>query len=559
MKQSMFVYVVSAAVAAGAGALCAQEMGVAAAPATAVAAPAAAVPAESASAAAEAVAAVAASSKKDDGPQIVEAAQQQPPAEVVPSGAGDAMVNWVAEHGYAEGFNDERGYILQIGVARDNALDPLDEDFMTKREMLYREAQLRAKCEIAGIVNREVSGRNWKEGLAADDIKAFEAKYAREINEMNEMKRKVANLMVALDTAETAQLKGVTTTDRLNRLVDSIIKKLDSSYNAGQIAAEKQARYEAIKKQYELAKAAADELEQKKIDLFPSAVVHAAIDSAVRIQLQGTMTLHQMESYVGHEFQVAVAVIWSPKLEDRAAKILARQEVAVAKPTENRTLNEYLRANAASLPSMVGSRQFVDKNGRLYFIGIAAQGVPKDAVEKDENITFANQMAMQAVVMSLFVEGKGFTQAQAALAKRKGRSGDTMKALVENMDESTPKNTSVSGLGKVYSIETVYPVTQKPIYISVAAVDAAMAAKAPAIQRAWDLKAEETVRTLNTIAAERQAAEQSYQNAKNQVNPPAAPAVQGGVQVIAPAAAPQPAGRVQQGIFGGKATHSDDF
>lgn len=557
MKHEMFKFALAVAGIVGTGALFAQEMGAAPAQPTA-AASAAAVPAESVSAA-EAVAAIAASSKKDEGPQIVEAAQQQQPAEIAPSGAGDAMVNWVAEHGYAQGFNDERGYILQIGVARDNAFDPLDEDFMTKREMLYREAQLRAKCEIAGIVNREVNGQNWKEGLSTNDVKKFEAKYAREINEMNEMKRKVANLMVALDTAETAQLKGVTTTDRLNRLVDSIIRKLDSSYNAGQIAAEKQTRYEAIKKQYDLAKAAADELEQKKIDLFPSAGLNASIDSAVRIKLHGAMTLHQMESYVGHEFQVAVAVIWSPKLEDRAVKILARQEVAVAKPTENRTLGEYLRANAAALPSMVGSRQFVDKNGRLYFIGIAAQDVPQDAVEKDENITFANQMALQSVVMSLFVEGKGFTQAQAALAKRKGRSGDTIKTLVENMDESTPKNMSVSGLGKVYSIETVYPITKKPIYISVAAVDAAMAAKAPAIQRAWDLKAEETVRTLNTIAVERQAAEQSYQNAKNQVNPPAAPAVQGGVQMIAPAAVPKPAGRVQQGIFGGNATHSDDF
>ena len=233
---------------------------------------------------------------KDDGEKIVEEAQQTPPAEVSPKNASDAMVKWVTDNGYAEGFNDERGYFLQIGVARDNSLDPLDEDFMTKREMLYREAQLRAKVNISGLVDREISGSNWKNGLSADDVKKFEAKYAREINEMNEMKRKVANLMLALEAAETECLKGVTATDRLNALVDKVIKKLDRSYDAGHIVAEKKARYDAIKAAYDDAKTAADELEQKKIDMFPSQTMNARVDSAVRIKLHGAIPLHQIES-----------------------------------------------------------------------------------------------------------------------------------------------------------------------------------------------------------------------------------------------------------------------
>ena len=517
---------------------------------------------------------------KDDGVKIVEEAQQTAPAEIVPKNANDAMVKWVADHGYEQGFNDARGYFLQIGVARDNSFDPLDEDFMTKREMLYREAQLRAKVDISGLVDREINGRNWKEGLSADDVRKFELKYAREINEMNEMKRKVANLMLAMNAAETECLKGVTATDRLNALVDKVIKRLDRSFDAGQIVADKKARYESIRAAYADAKAAADELEQKKIDMFPSQTVNAKVDTAVRIKLHGAIPLHQMESFVGNEFQVAVAMIWSPKLEDRAAKMLARGEIAKGKPTEDRTLGEYLKANRDALSAMVGARQYIDKNGKLYFIGISSQEIPNDAVEKDEAITFADQMAMQAVVMSLFVEGKGVTSAQAALAKRKGRSGDVMKSLAENMEESTPKDLSVGGLGKVYSLETKYPITHKPIYVSVAAIDSTLAARSAAIKRAWDVRANDTVRTLHAIAGERQGAEDAYEAAKNsktefdaarakargeiegEVNRIRNP--NGGVSVITPVATPAssaaPGGqKARQGVFGGNASHSDDF
>ena len=514
---------------------------------------------------------------KDDGEKIVEEAQQTPPAEVSPKNASDAMVKWVTDNGYAEGFNDERGYFLQIGVARDNSLDPLDEDFMTKREMLYREAQLRAKVNISGLVDREISGSNWKNGLSVDDVKKFEAKYAREINEMNEMKRKVAKLMLAMEAAETECLKGVTATDRLNALVDKVIKKLDRSYDAGQIVAEKKANYEAIKAAYDDAKAAADELEQKKIDMFPSQTMNARVDSAVRIKLHGAIPLHQIESFVNNEFQVAVAMIWSPKLEDRAAKMLARKDVGKGKATEDRTLSEYLKANREALRAMVGARQYIDKNGKLYFIGISAQELSKDAVEKDEAITFADQMAMQAVVMSLFTEGKGVTSAQAALAKRKGRSGDVMKSLAEDMEENTPKDLSVGGLGKVYSLETTYPITRKPIYISVAAIDSTLAARSTAIKRAWDVRANDTVRTLHAIAGERQGAEDAFEAAKNSKTEfDAARAKargeieeevnrirgnQGGVSVTpVPVGAPTPERQgARQGIFGGNAGHSDDF
>ena len=572
-------FALAAAAVLGASAVSAQEMGAApAAPAATPVAPAAAPQQETSGA--DAPLSINEIVTKDDGVKIVEEVQKTPPAEIAPKNANDAMVKWVADNGYAEGFNDERGYFLQIGVARDNSFDPLDEDFMTKREMLYREAQLRAKVNISGLVDREVNGRNWKNGLSAEDVKKFEAKYTREINEMNEMKRKVAKLMLALDVAETEKLKGVTATDRLNMLVDKVIKKLDRSYDAGQIVAEKKARYDDIKAAYDEAKAAADELEQKKIDMFPSQTVEARVDSTVRIKLHGAIPLHQIESWVGNEFQVAVAMIWSPKLEDRAAKMLARKDVGTGKATENRTLAEYLRANREALRAMVGARQYIDKNGKLYFIGISAQELPTDAVEKDEAITFADQMAIQAVVMSLFVEGKGVTSAQATLAKRKGRSGDVMKALAENMEESTPKDLSVGGLGKVYSLETTYPITKKPIYISVAAIDSTLAARSAAIKRAWDVRANDTVRTLHAIAGERQGAEDAFEAAKNSRTEFDAARAKargeiekevnqirgnnGGVTVT-PVTAPQavpatPAGQsAQQGVFGGNARTSDDF
>ena len=519
---------------------------------------------------------------KDDGVKIVEEAQKTTPAEVVSGSALDAMQEWIRTNGYEEGFNDARGYFLQIGVARNNSLNPLNEDLMTMRELLYREAQLRAKVDISGLVDREVNGKNWKEGLNADDLKAFNAKYASDINRMNEMKRRVAKLMLAMETAETEELKGVTATDRLNALVDKIIKQLDRSFNAEQIVADKKARYEAIKAAYDEAKELEDELDRKLEKMYPSQVMNAKLNTAVRIKLHGAIPLHQMESYVGNEFQVAVAVIWSPKLEKRVANMLARKEVDRGTATENRTLAEYLNANREALRAMVGARQYIDKNGKLYFFGVSAQELPKDAIEKDEAITLANQMAMQAVVMSLFVEGKGLTSALISLAKKKGASGDIMKTIAENMEESTPEiegGFRVGGLGKVYSFETTYPITKKPIYISVAAIDSTLAARSPAIKRAWDVRANDTVKNLKDIAGASQGAEDAYEatkKSKTEFNDARVKArreiedevnrvrgVNGGVNVIpvtTPAAPAVPAEQgVQQGVFGGNARHSDDF
>ena len=103
----------------GVGAATAQEMG--AAPAAPVATPAAStsvVPvASSATSAvvqqqnasnADAPLSINEIVTKDDGEKIVEEAQKTPPAEIVPKNANDAMVKWVEDHGYEQGFNDAR-------------------------------------------------------------------------------------------------------------------------------------------------------------------------------------------------------------------------------------------------------------------------------------------------------------------------------------------------------------------------------------------------------------------------------------------------------------------
>lgn len=581
MKKLMFKLAVATSVAFGAQAILAQEMGEEAPEETAaeeVAAEETAVEEESP---AEAIAEyIAENNGKDEGIEIVEKEQEGQQAEsITAEDAETAMTKWLAENGYSQTLDPERGCIIQMGVAQDLSIDPVDEDFTSKREMLYREAQLRAKIAIAGMIESQIDASNYKKGLDPDELKKFDQAHAQEINQYNEQYLKVKKMLVEADINSTASLvRNALKTDQVVADVNKVMGRLEYASNNGTLDDTDKKNYEKIKVEYDVAVGRKADLEEMRNREFPDSEQMAKIETIVRMKLHGVIPIHEIESYKNNRYQVAVAMIWSPKLQDRAAKMLTRQKVEGAKPTEDRTLSEYLNANAKELASMVGARQFVDKNGKLYFIGISSQDVDEEnVIQDDKNKVMADKMAIQAVVASLFVEGNGYTKAQMKLFKYnlKEKGGDIEKVIVENMDESTAGLTSIGGLGKVYSTKQVHPITGKEIYISVAAIDSELAARAPAIKKMWDVQAVKTMRDMNYIKGLSQGAEDAFQEAKHskvdfergrtkartEINEEVERLQneENGVKKVKKVPAKKVKKTAKEGIFSGKAKHSDDF
>ena len=575
-----------AAAVLGAGTLSAQEMGAAVAPAApAAAAPAAAAPAiAQVQQAAQVVAAVPAmEAPEDDGPQIVAENQKYAPTAKASKAtdANAAVGAALRERGFAQGYDSKRGSIIQIGQAMDNMDNPSSPDFMTVRELLVRQAELDAKIQIARVVRQQMSGSTRVNTPGTQENADFRQKFAEQIAAVEQQKAKVAELLQMLEQAEGNKLAGTTVDDQWKKVMDGIIKRLDAKYSKDDIAVEKQQQYLQIKAAYDQAKAQLDDLTQKKDALYPRKTVETEAEAYAEMKLCGAVDLVQAESWDGKFFHVAVAVVWSPKLQERALLTLGCGAPAGGKPGE-KSLDAWLQeqADRGELARLVGTKQYVDDKGRQYVLGFSAAEVPADATDYEDAIAQADLLAQQAVGFYLFSEGDGSQKVKAAMAKFKGKSTELAGAVSGGMTQAMPKDMAISGLGKVYSAKCRNELSGKDIYVSVAAVDSVLAGKSSEILRTWYAGAAEAVATSQYLAAEQQGMSQALNEVKKSgvaaqaglaagqqavlgelkarqaERAPAAPAAPAAVMPVAQPAAP---GAPKKGVFVGGQNFSDDF
>lgn len=563
-----------AAVAFAAGAVSAQDAG--AAPAAAPAAPAAVVPAAPA---APAAAPMALATPNDQGPAIVAENQKYAPA-VKPASKGvdasTAVQRALTARGFDQKYDEKRGSIIQVGQAVDNMDDPSAPDFMLKRELLVRQAELAAKIQIASMVRRQMNGSTRVNTPGTEERAEFEQKFADQIAAAEQQQAKVRALLQQLEQAEGNMLAGVTVVDQWKRMMDGVIKKLDAKYNKDDIVAEKQQQYLAIKAAYEQAKAQLDDLEQKKDSMFPRKTTETEAESYAQMRLCGAVNLVQSESWDGSLFQVAVAVVWSPKLQERALLTLGCGMPVGGKPGD-KPLDAWLDglAESGELAKLVGTRQFIDDNGRQYVLGFSASEVKKDATEYEDAMMQADMLAQQAVAFHLFSEGEGASKVRAAMAKYKGRPSEAAVKVSGDMVQAMPKDFTISGLGKVYSAKCLNELSGKEIYVSVAAVDSVLAGRSSEILKSWYAAAAQTVATSQFMQGEQQGMNDAYEHVKNSpeaaargrangvkavadaLNPAQAPAVQAPA-VMAPAPVVPANAKPKQGTWV-TAPSNDDF
>ena len=185
----------------GAGAISAQEMGAAAAPVTpAPAAPAAAVPVAVPVPAVPVAKAPVVATPEDAGPQIVAENQKYAPTAKASKAtdANTAVAKALRERGFVQGYDPDRGSIIQIGQAMDNMDNPASPDFMTVRELLVRQAELDAKIQIASVVRRRMNGSTRVNTPGTQETADFRRKFADQIAALEQQKAKVAELLQML-------------------------------------------------------------------------------------------------------------------------------------------------------------------------------------------------------------------------------------------------------------------------------------------------------------------------------------------------------------------------
>jgi hypothetical protein len=439
MKKLMF----ATAIGVAAGTLFAQEMGAVAVSAsqsnggTAVAV---------AAVAADNTLAVAAAASDDGGAAIVAQAEEKA-AEIaaLPDNPDESALNKVNADleamGFTAGYDAEKKAIIQVAAAELEVADPAkDKSFMLKREQIGNFAVLQAKAEVIRAIYTEFSAMD-RALTKFDEENDENAEKFRAAKEAVEAKRaELAEAIAQYNAADAQTVSTVTLNDRFNSFVDAVIKKIDKSYDPAAIAAAKKIDAEAAKVEAKmlkdkalalLAEYKALEEAAAKLPKEPALETESAATMLSKMPLLGATVLTQAESWDPgtKQYSVAVAIVWSPKLQACAAKIGTGDFTSAGKPGKFTKLDW---VKAQDWRSMIGTRRFTDNKGNNYFVGIGAVD-PGYGVQANAKRMIAETLARKNVAMALIGDLATYREMKQNLKVYADQSTATKQKIVDTI------------------------------------------------------------------------------------------------------------------------------
>jgi hypothetical protein len=412
--------------------------------------------------------------------------------------AGNVLRKLARDKGYVLGWDDKKDRIMYIQQVGDT-IAPYDQNFLEKRETLSIEASLLAKASIIESFLTTASAENLLKVPGNPIAKQLEQEQkqlkqmqARAQKFYDEAQRETSVLVPAYQQAQADDLQGVTYGDRVNSLLEGVIKKLDKEWSSQQITDEKKQRLENIK----LRLSKAQEIEEKERDLLEkiknkTEQLQGAIKKEVRSKIEtnssmplfGAITLMQIESYdeLRETFELASLVAWSPKLEKQARDILLGS--GKGKPRKNK-ISRDAWLDKQNLASMSGARRYLESDGSINYMGVSAVSYdPDDPGSYSMLQVEAELWAKQAAILSLkaAVESQKSAERLTRTIQVDGKTEtEVLKDMSVEISESV-KGLNISGLQILRVEETVYPPTGQTIIVAVAGVNSALAVKARGI------------------------------------------------------------------------------
>ena len=532
MKKLMF----TVALVATAGALCAQEAG--AAPAT-----------QSTTVAVAAVASdntltVAAAASDDGGAAIIAQAEEKA-AEIaaLPDEPGESALNKVnadlEKMGIASGYDADKKAIIQVASADMEIPDPAkDKAFMVKREQIGNYALLQAKAEVIRAIYTEFSAMDRALTKFDEETDDNAEKFRAAKEAVEEKRAELAEAIAQYNAADARTVSEVTLNDRFNSFLDAVIKKIDSSYDPNAIAAAKKVDAEAAKAEAAVLKQKALALQAEykvleeaaaKLPKEPALETETTASMLSKMPLLGATVLTQAESWDPgtKQYSVAVAIVWSPKLQACAAKIGTGDFTAAGKPGKFTKL-DWVKAQDWS--SMIGTRRFTDNKGNNYFVGIGAVD-PGYGVQANAKRMIAETLARKNVAMALIGDIVAQREMKQNLKVFADQTTATKQKIVDTI--SSKVDLHLKGCMSLAKKEVKHPITGKRIYVSAYYIDPAMAKEAGDTMKKMFADAGLVAQHTNKQRGVVEGATRAYEGAKNDPSARAAGAAEGAAAVNA--------------------------
>lgn len=481
MKKSV-IPVCAAALAVAAGAY-AQEFGVptelpAEAPAQVVDVPA--VPAE------QVAAAVAAEVQ----PQMVVASNGAVAQDLVDADkSAEDLVNeyFVAKVGKI--YDPATGRIVVQATKRFDVRNPrVSTEFLKVRSSKMTELLIEAKAQIVQSIFSKMSAERILEipgNPIEKQLSAIVDEVQRQAEYTGEQLEKLGiELSAAKEDMKTMSV------NELMATVTQVIAETDEDNLAAKFDAEKKERYEQVKAEFERTTAEytalmekaekirrdfADNLERKSA---------STISRAAQMQIHGCTVIQQADSVseTGGKwtYEMSVLFSWSPEAQSAASAILGGGDVRFPPNKNGRSVVDWVnnfRANGA-LGDWMGPRTFVDGEGNMWYLGIAAAPVLSNANADDKSEKIAELEAAAEVVYALYADA--YVEANLKkLAMDINVDGNTEQKVLEDFDYKAGesfKDIHIHGLMKVASFKTTHKSTGQQIHVVIYGVNASQAA-----------------------------------------------------------------------------------
>lgn len=187
--------------------------------------------------------------------------------------------------------------------------------------------------------------------------------------------------------------------------------------------------------------------------------IGAVYSAFAKEQLSGCRVLHSAEKIQDGVYSVAVAVIWSLKLEE--AGRLAREGRMQASGSYAKELSTWL--DAQDVGSWCGVRTYVDSVGFPHVLGIGVSDVSSDSdlCRRAARMT-ADGYARKNLLMGLFGDMEIQRTAKSRIENGTSKTGghDSV-SIYEDLASVTVKDVVVNGMMPVYERLFVHPLTSR--------------------------------------------------------------------------------------------------
>lgn len=206
-------------------------------------------------------------------------------------------------------------------------------------------------------------------------------------------------------------------------------------------------------------------------------------EELARMPLFGANCIVQKESFLHGEYMIAVAMVWSRKLQESGFATLMGKPHKEIPGTY--TLEGWLDSiKSDDIAHMIGSRTYVDNTGNRNFFGIAAG---EDEMKADRIALEA--AAKRHALFAMYADVDAYTYVKEQMSIHGGElPADVKKDVLQNVGQRI-QGLNVEGLGIQWETTVFQPFAGKEVTVVVAAIDPDLAKEARRIFRDSHAKA----------------------------------------------------------------------